>query len=154
MSRMIPQRTVNALRNFGDVTLENYGIDCDLYIPSNLDTTEDLDIYTTPDDYAYTHYTAKVWIEWSPNIWRLRKYGIYTEGEIPILARFGRKATNDAGTEVDVDVSIHSYIKLALQYIPENYSDTEKFEIASVGIGNFHDAAIIQMYKLVPRRTA
>lgn len=152
MSRMLPQRTVDCLRVQGDVSLANYGIDCDLYIPTNLDEVETVDVYAKPKDYEYVHYTAKVFIEWTPNMWRLKKFGIYTEHETPILGRFGRKAVNDAGVEVDVDIHVNSFIKVALQYIPSSVSDTDQFEIVSVAMGNFHDAAIVQIYKLAPLR--
>ena len=135
--------------------------DC-IYIPQNIDTTEDsnlepienLDVYVKPSDFQYLHYTAKVWIEWNPNIYRLKKFGIYSEDETPILARFGRKAVNDDGREVDVDICRNSYIKVALQYIPGNYVDVDSFEIVNLGMGNMHDASIIQVYRLAPRRVA
>lgn len=154
MSRMIPRETIDALRKQADVTLDNYGIDCDLYIPSNLDATEDLDIYAKPTDYKYTHYATKVFIEWSPNQYRLRRYGIYAEDETPIIARFGRTATDDDGVTVNVDISVHSYIRIEMEYVPNNYSDTDEFEIVSVALGNAHDAVIAKVFKLAPRRVA
>jgi len=154
MSSMIPQATVDVLRKFGDVSVDLYGISCTLYIPNNLSTVEKYDVYDEIGDYSYDEYTTKVWIEWSPNIRRLRRYGFFTEEDIPIVARFGRTATNTLGAEVQVDVVVRSYIKVPIQYIPNSYSHTDEFEVVDTLIGNVHDAVTNKLFRLAPRRSA
>jgi hypothetical protein len=154
---MIPRRTIDALRTFNDVSVDIYGIDCDLYVPSAvvLNTEETFDIYGEDSQMpSYTHYAAKVWIEWSPEGRRLRKYGLDMEKEVPILARFAEQAINDSLVEVNVDITIHSYIKVATEYVPNNVSDTDEFEMVDILVGNMHDAIVSKIYKLAPRRVA
>ena len=98
MSKMIPRETIDVLRNYHNVSVNNYGISCDLYIPSNAPAVDELGIYATVADVTYVHYTALVYVEWSPNANRLRAKGLYTEGELPIIARFSGKATSDTGS--------------------------------------------------------
>lgn len=143
MSRMIPSETLAVLRDFNDVTIELYGIECDLYIPSNLDTVESLDVYATVDDMTYTEYEdEKVFIEWSPSISRLRKLGIFSEGmEIPMIAWFKNSP----------EVTINSYIKVPVGYIPDDI-DTDEFDINDVLIKHMHDAVVVKAYKIAPRR--
>ena len=66
MSKLIPQRTMDALRNMVDVSLSVIGIDCTLYIPTvtSYNAAEKLDIYAVPSDYEYEEYTTQVYIEW------------------------------------------------------------------------------------------
>ena len=81
---MIPRETIDALRQQNDVSVEIFGIECVLYIPTSgalldLDTN---DAYGDDSQLAaYTHYTTYVWVEWSPDIKRLRNFGIFTEDE-------------------------------------------------------------------------
>lgn len=161
MSKMIPQESIDALRTFNDVSVENFGIDCDLYIPktTELNQIETYDIYGETGDvsdvdasYTYNHYSTKIWIEWSPNARRLRKFGIFTEDEIPILARFKESVTNDEGDAVNVDIGLKSYVKVAFQFVPGNYSDTDEFEIVDILLGAMHDAMVSKIYRLTPRR--
>lgn len=152
MSKMIPQRSIDVFREFVDISLDIYGISCDLYIPNNLDTTETYDIYQKPADYEYDHYTSKVFIEWSPNIYRLKAMGLFVEGELPIICYFGNKATNDSEDEVDVDILRHSYFSIEPQYIPDLYTGFDEFELIDVMIKGMHDAVLVKSWKAVPRR--
>jgi len=162
MSLMIPRETIDQLRNYIDISLNGYGIDCTLYIPTNTtySEAEKLDVFATPSDYNFLPYSAKVFIQWTPSIWRLKKLGLFTEGQIPILAYLPNKATvlddssagSDVGDEVEVDIVQHSYIKLLPEYIPDDQKGVEEFEIVDLGLPNFHDAAITKIYKLTPRR--
>ena len=149
---MIPQRSIDALRHQVNVSLDNYGIDCDLYVPTNLDETEVDDIYQAPADYVFTHYTSTCFIDWNPNIFRLKAKGLYTDGDTPIIVYLPYEATNDAGAVVDVDILRHSYIKMAPQYIPDDYEGEEEFELVDIILDKFHDAAIVKSWKAVPRR--
>jgi len=141
MSKMIPQRTVDVLRLFNDVSVELYGIDCELYVPKNLDLVEIKDVFSYSSDYEYDKYDAKVFIEWSPNQHRLRKLGIFMEGETPIVAWFKNQP----------EVTIRSYIKIPLQYIPSKF-DTDEFEIVDLIVPYLHDMEILRSYKIAPRR--
>ena len=154
MSNMIPDETVEALRKMGDVSVNNNGIDCDLYIISNAAAVASLDIYAKPTDATFVHYTTKVWIEWTPNIYRLRALGMHVEDELPILARFGRLARNDEGSNSPVNIIKGSYIKIEMQYIPEtfSYDGIEEFDIVDIMLGHIHDAVTNKQWIIAPRR--
>lgn len=152
MSKMIPQRTIDTLRKQVDVSLGNYGITCDLYIPNNLSTTEKLDVYQAPSDYTYTHYTSMVFINWNPNIYRLKAKGLFVEGELPIIVYFPYQATNDSNVLVDIDILRHSYFSIEPQFIQDNFEGQEEFELVDIILSKFHDAAIVKSWKAVPRR--
>jgi len=152
MSKMIPQSVVDTLRNNVNVSVENFGIDCDLYLLTNATALEDEDIYKDPDDMEYTHYSTKVWIEWSPNVYRLRKLGVHSEDELPIIARFKYEATSDAGAIPTLNIIKGSYIKIAIQYVPDKYEGYEEFEVVDVFTGEMHDAILSRIYLLAPRR--
>jgi len=154
MSNMIPDETVEALRKMGDVSVDNYGIDCDLYIISNPVAVDALDIYAKPTDATFEHYTTKVWIEWTPNIYRLRALGMHVEDELPILARFARTAKNDSGSNSAVNILKGSYIKIGMNYVPEtfSYDGIEEFSIIDIMLGHIHDAVTNKQYIIAPRR--
>lgn len=143
MSGILPNATIDNLRNFNNLAIDMYGIDCTLYIPNNLTTLEPNDVYTSPDDIAYTEYlNKKVWIEFYPkDVYRLRKSGVFTENEIPITAYFKNTP----------EVTIKSYIKVPIRYIPNTYT-TDEFEVVDViMIGTYH-SEVIRRFKLAPRR--
>ena len=146
MSRMIPQRTVDTMRHYVDVSVDNYGIDCTLHVPTNQDTVVNYDAYWKPGDWTYTTYNTVVWIDWSPNKYRLRKLGLYVEDDIPILAWFKNYING-----VHVDIEINSWFKIDPQYIPDKY-DTEEFELVDVLVPGMHDAVITKYWKIAPRR--
>lgn len=154
MSKMIPRETIDALRHQVDISLDNFGIDCTLYIPDpdSYNAAEKLDVFATPNDYSYTEYSAKVFIEWNPSTYRLKKLGVFVEDSIPILAWFGNKAVNQADEKVDVDVILHSYFEISPEFIPENQQVTQQFEIVNNIVKGLHDAVIRKGYVIVPRR--
>lgn len=159
MSKLIPQRTVDAIRHMADVILDYAGIDCTLYIPTvgSYNEAEKLDIYSTPEDYIpYTAYSAKVFINWRPDLYQLKRLGLFTEGQLPILVRFGNKAVpiegSPAGEEVDIDVVKRSYFSIAPQFIPNNYLGVTEFEIVNVAVQGIHDAVLTKLYSAAPRR--
>jgi hypothetical protein len=153
MSKMIPQQTVDVLRDQLNVSVDNYGINCDLYIPSNVASIERKDVYSKPTDYEYDHYTTLIWIEWSPTMRRLRALGLFAENELPIIARFKTEAYADDHTIRQVDVLVGSYVRIPVQFVPGKYSKTDEFEIVDLLTGPFHDAVVSKVYKLAPRRT-
>jgi len=152
MSKMIPRRTIDTMRNFVDVSLDNFGFDCDLYVPTNIEDLETLDIYAEPTDFEFTHYTAKIFIEWHPSIYRLKNLGIYVEDELPIIVYLPNQCIGDDSEEVDVDIQKKSYIKVSLEYIPSDYSKYTEFELVELVVKHAHDAVLVKSYKAVPRR--
>ena len=158
MSRMIPQEVVNVMRNYVDVTLNNFGISCHLFVPTLASYTEfeEKDAYATPEDLEYIHYQCVVFIEWGASVYRLKKLGLYTEGMLPIVARFGNRATavsgSEAGEVVDVDICKNSYFTIEPEYIPNNYVGAESFELVDEAIRGMHDAVIVKAFSIVPRR--
>jgi len=92
-------------------------------------------------------------VEWNPNQHRLRKFGLFSEKLIPILARFKKTAVSAVdGSTVDVDVIMGSYIVVSIEYVPGKYQDTSEFEVVDTLIGATHDAVVAKIYKLAPRR--
>ncbi|MHA1692959.1 MAG: hypothetical protein ACTSU7_15145 [Candidatus Heimdallarchaeaceae archaeon] len=152
MSKMIPRRSIDIFRNFVDVSLDNYGFDVDLYIPTNKEALETLDIYSEPSDFEFNHYTTQVFVEWRPSIYRLKNLGIYVEDELPIIVYLPNQCTNDSGIEVDVDILRNSYIKVPLEYIPNNFDKYTEFELTTPVVKHMHDAVLVKSYKAVPKR--
>jgi hypothetical protein len=143
MSGLIPRRVIDVVRTFNNIGVSLYGIDCTLYVPTNLTTLEPEDIYTSPDDITYRmHGQIKVWIEWFvPKLHRLRKLGVFAEAETPIIARFQNIP----------EVITQSYIKIKSEYIPGKF-DTDEFEIVDVLMQNMYNTEVFRYYKLAPRR--
>lgn len=144
MSKMIPQATADVMRKFVTFAVDTYGIDCTLYIPSNLTTIETNDIYVKPSDYTFTSYTTKVYIDWTGNKYRLRKLGLYVENDLPMVCWFSYVALRD--------ITVHSYFTISMQYVPNSIADTDKFEIVDVLIPGMHDKAITQFFRFAPLR--
>lgn len=143
MSNMIPQRVIDVVQTFNDLGVNLYGIVCTLYIPTNLTTLEPNDVYTSPADIVYTQYENQmVWIEWFvPKLHKLRKLGVFSENEAPIIARFNNFP----------EVLKHSYVKISSKYIPDTY-DVDEFEVVDVLMQNMYDNEVYRYYKLAPRR--
>jgi len=157
-TNMIPRSTIDVLRDYTDVILGAVGIDCTLYIPTttSYSMAEKLDVYATPEDYTYLSYSAKVFVNWNPTVYRLKKLGLYVEDQLPIMVWFGNKATalegDSVGTEVAIDVCLKSYFQLIPEFIPEKYEGVEQFELVNVASKGFQDAIIRKVYSAVPRR--
>jgi len=141
MSRMVPQETVNVLRDFNDVSVELYGIDVQLFVPNNLTANEPKDAYIKPSDISYEPKDTKVFIEWSPEARRLRKLGIFMENETPIIGWFKNIP----------DVKVGTYIKVPIQYVP-GIVDTDEFDVVDIKLKGMYDAEVLKAYKLAPRR--
>lgn len=157
-TRMLPRETVDVLRSYVDIALDAVGMDCTLYIPTNASYSEaeKLDIYAVPGDYEHLSYSAKIFIEWSPSLYRLKKLGLFTEDSLPILCWFGNKATalegSETGTEVAIDVILRSYFEIEPEFIPSNYLGIEQFELVNVASKGMQDCLIRKIYSVVPRR--
>lgn len=158
MSKLIPQRTIDAIRQVVNVALDVAGIPCILYIPTvtSYNTAERMDVYNTPQDYIYYSYSTTVFLEWKPTTHRLKKLGFFTEGSLPILAWFPYQATaltgSDAGSVVNIDPNLHSYFRITPEMVPDNYVDVEEFEIVNVSTTGIHDATLTRVYAVAPRR--
>ena len=142
MSDMIPQPTIDALRQYADLSVQIYGIDVTLFIPQNKDDVDENNIYTKPSDYIYASFPARIFIEWKPNMNRLRKMGIFSEADLPIIGWM----------KFLPDVVLGSYIQVPVQYTIPNYYETNEFEIVDNLIKGTHDAVIVSCFKLAPRR--
>lgn len=161
MSQMIPQATADVLRLFNDISVDIYGIECTVYIPTNLDTTDRnsiySDVYERPQDRVFDEYPSKVFIEMSPSIHRLRKLGIYSQDEAPMIAYFSNILTtapnsdNPDGISDYVPIIVHSWFSIPVQFIPDGM-DTNEFEIVDVLIRGVHDKVVLKAYKIAPRR--
>jgi len=141
MAKLVPQATVDALRSFNNISVDNYGITCQLFIPNNTTQNEPTDVYKVPSDTNFFVTKTKVYVEWTPNMYRLRKLGVFAEGEIPIICWFKNEP----------EIALGSYIKLDTQYVPAQY-DRDEFEITDIIIRGIYDAIVLKAYKLVPRR--
>lgn len=157
-TRMLPRASIDVLRSFVDIALDAIGMDCTLYIPTNVSyaAAEKLDIFSKPSDYVYASYSAKVFIQWGPSLYKLKKLGLFTEDTLPILVWFGNKGTaldgDDVGTLIDMDVTLQSYFEIEPEFIPGNYEGVEQFEIVNVASKGMQDALIRKIYSAVPRR--
>jgi len=124
MSRMIPQRVADALRQLTDLSVDLYGIDCTLFVNTNPETIENNDVYAKPSDYTFREYHTKVWVDWSPNKQRLRKLGLFIEDELPIIAWFSNKISDVNSNIADIDIIVGSYFQVDVQYIPLDQAAT------------------------------
>lgn len=158
MSRMIPRETIDALRIQVNVSLDNYGIDSILYLPTSVSyvASEKKDVFAVPADLTYTTYDCKVFIEWGVSVYRLKQLGLYTEDMLPIVAWFpnvaiGREGS-EIGAEVAIDVIRRSYFTVSPEFIPGNYVGSEAFEVVNPVVKGIHDAILVQGWSIVPRR--
>ena len=132
------------MRNQNDISVKIYGIDCQLYIASNASVAEDNDAYLAPDQYTYAPPMAtQVFVEWRPNMYRLRAMGLFVEGALPILAHF----------TFDRLIPIGSYFTVAMIYVPA-VIDTQAFNIENLVVpdGSISDIEVKRYYSVAPRR--
>ena len=141
MGKLIPQATVDALRSFNDISVDTFGIDCQLFVKNNSTRLESEDVYAKVTDTNYDVSKTQAFIAWNPDHKMLRKLGLFTEGELPIICWFKN----------DPKVVLGSYIKVDMQYVPRNY-DRDEFEIVDILVRGMYDAIVLNAYKLAPRR--
>jgi hypothetical protein len=158
MSLILPRETIDVLRNNIDVILGIVGINCTIYIPTtaSLNSNEGNDIFEQPSDLTFVSYSGNCFIVWNPSKYRLRKLGIFTEDELPMIIWLPNKATalegDQAGSEVDIDIIQRSYIRVNPEFIPDNTTDVTEYELVDLRVRNFHDKVVVKAYKGVPRR--
>jgi len=141
---LIPDETIDVLRGFNNIAVDLYGIPCTLYLARSLNDLIGLDMYLTTENITFhEHVDQKVWIEWAPkNIERLRKLGVFAENEAPILGWFKMRP----------DITVKSYIKIPVRYIPDNYKSVDEFEIVNAVMINTYSSEVYRCFKLAPRR--
>jgi hypothetical protein len=138
--------------------MDSAGVEATLYIPTDasLVAAEGLDVFELTSNHTYVSYTVLCFVEWNPSKYRLKKLGIYTEDELPILVWIPLVATalegDSIGQQVDIDVVQKSYLQINPEFIPDNTSDTQEFEVVDLTIKGTHDAVILKGAKCVPRR--
>jgi len=159
MSRMIPPELVNALRVQVNVSMDNYGQECTLYIPTNASHLdwEKKDIFAKPADLQYISYDSKVFIEWHPTAYKLKKLGLYVEDNLPIICWFGTTAVaregSNIGQVVSVSITKQSYFSISISSVPEDIVKTSQFEILRPSPKNqFQDFEIYNCYAIAPMR--
>jgi hypothetical protein len=86
----------------------------------------------------------------------MRKLGIFTEDEIPMLIWMPNKAKALEGTQigvvVDIDIVQRSYIRINPEFIPDNTTDVTEYELVDLRVRGTHDSVLGKAYKGVPRR--
>jgi len=148
VSRLIPQQTIDTLRQYSTIAVDLYGIDCDLFIPKteHLEMQEELDIYDEKpagdDGLKYDYHQTTVYIDWAPNIYRLRALGIFVEDQKPILAWF----------DPQLIVPRKSYFRIKLEFLPKDRFATNEFEVVENVIKALHDASVVNAWLIAPRR--
>ena len=143
MSTLLPKSTLQVMRQFNDLGVSLYGIDCTLYIPNNLTFLEPVDMYANPDMITYTEYrNQKVWFQWYDKaLVRLRKANAMVDDGPPITARF----------MCTPEVIVNSYISLPTEY-EGNIHQTLEFECVNVILDNTYDISVYQKFFMQPRR--
>lgn len=155
MSILLPRETIDVLRSFVDISVGMVGIPCGLYIPNNLDAVETLDAFATPVDLTYDYYTTSVWIEWTNvAIHKLKNMGmVINDGELPIIVYLPNNVTDGINGLVTPDIKKNSYIRLDLDYLPNDETKTQDFLLTEPIIHRQYSSSVIQRWKAVPRRT-
>lgn len=157
MSKLIPRRTIDAIRKMVEVGLDVIGIACTLYIPTeqSYSTAERLDVYSKPTDYVFTSYSTNVGIKWSPSVYELKKLGLFVEGQTPIMVQFGFHAValegSQIGQTVPINVIRNSYFRIEPEFVFGNYVGISEFQIVNVAT-NLHDASLKRVFSAAPRR--
>jgi hypothetical protein len=152
MSKMIPDSLVNTLRSFVNNSVDIYGQDVTLYIPTNWETVDQDDVYSEPGDYTFDSYSTTAFIHWNMNKHKLIKLGLYVEEDIPIVAYFSDKIKDDSGFKHYKSIPQNSYIQVPIQFVPNNFK-TDSFEVVDIVIDKMQDKSVRKFYKLVPKRT-
>lgn len=144
---LLPLQTIKTIRKLNDMTVDHFGFDCDLYMPKPqvIKQREGLDVYQETPELDKEKYQApiktKVFVEWKPDVKRLRNLGIFTEENLPILAWF----KNIEGLQRDC------FIKVSLNDM-EGVWSTDEFTLVDRVVKHMYDAAAVEGWLLAPRR--
>ena len=136
-------RIINAFRNANNVAVSQYGICMTLYLATNLTAVENLDDYQTVADYVYQKSSVRAWVEFTPNMYRLRKLGFFNkEGDLPIVVHF----------QNFIDITRYSYVEIPISFLPDNVKDTQQWEIVDSRTNQLADIDVKRTYLFTPRR--
>jgi len=145
---LLPIDTINVYRNTIDRVVDIYGFSCELFIPKLqvINQRETLDVYReTPflneESKFQPAIETKTFIEWKPDSKRLRRFGIFTEDDLPIVGWF---------KNLDM-LCRNSYIKIPINYIQGEWGSDE-FELVDQLVKNMYNAAAVCCWRLAPRR--
>lgn len=144
---LLPIEVVNVYRNTMDVVVETYGFECSLYIPkvNIIQQREALDVYSEKPDLENMAFEepirTNVFVEWKADNKRLRRLGIITEDNVPLIGWFKWMPT----------LTRNSYIRMDMNYIQGEWG-TDEFELVDEVVQNMYNAVIIVGWKLAPRR--
>jgi len=143
---LLPLETINVFRDTVDKIIDIYGFEVELYIPepATVEQRESLDVYMEkPDDKE--HYKApivtKVFIEWQPDIKRLRRLGIFTEDNLPIVCWLKNIP----------EITRNAYIRVPIQY-QKNEWGSDEFELVDCLVKNTYNAVVVTAWSIAPRR--
>lgn len=144
---LFPIEVVDTYRQHINTVIDIYGIDADLYTPKeeSVQQREALDIYEEKpniSDHSMTPLKTKVFIEWKPDIKRLRRLGIFTEDSIPIIAWFKSDIS---------ELTRNAYIRMAINYRVGDWG-TDEFELVDCLTKSMYNAIVIQAWVISPRR--
>lgn len=141
MSLLLQQSAIDAIRANLNLALKMFGQDVALFVPVNdnpgVGSMHDAD----PTRRTWHQVDTRAWIEMKPSISKLKKMGIFAEGEAPMICWIMNS----------FDVKIHSYIRIISQFEPRVYSSSE-FEVVDVLIRAMQDKEALQCFKIAPRR--
>lgn len=139
---LIPIDTVQAYRRNTDMLITIYGIPCELYIPTNVEQRERLDVYEESPNLQYNPpVESRVFIEWKPSSKRLRSLGVFVEDELPVIAWL----------RGDYVINRNSYMRITINYgVGENQD--EEYELVDRLVKNAYDASIVECWRIAPRR--
>lgn len=145
---LLPPETIDVFRDTIDKIIDIYGFDVTLYIPepATVQQAEGLDIYMEkPDvkDHMRPSIKTKVFIEWKPEMKRLRRLGIFTEDELPIIAWFKNLSLDQ--------LTRNSYIRIPINYTKGEWG-TDEFELVDCVVRNTYNAIVVQCWQISPRR--
>lgn len=144
---LLPQETIDVYRDTIDRVIEIYGFDVELYVPqsSSVEQREGLDIYMEKPDDGKEHFMSPIktqcFIEWKPEMKRLRRLGIFTEDELPIISWFKNIP----------ELTRNSYIRIPINYQKGEWG-TDEFELIDCLLRNTYNAIVVQAWSLAPRR--
>lgn len=141
MSNILPKRSVDSLKASIDTAVRILGVDCKLWVPQNFESIENQDVYKDPSTLQTNMYNTKVLLDWKGDRSRLRKLGIFTEENIPMVCIFYSC----------IPVIIESYFTIDFRLVPGTIS-TEKFTVVESLNRYMHDMEILKVFRFAPFR--
>jgi len=145
---LLPLEAIAVYRKTFAEMIEVYGFEVELFIPKPevIAQQESLDVYAEKpdikgDEKFQPGIIIKTFVEWKPDTKRLRRLGIYTEDNLPIVAWFKHSD----------GVVRNSYIKIPINYQKGEWG-TDEFELVDCLIRNVLNAVVIQAWSIAPRR--